>query len=93
MTPTQRAIEACGGPAKVAALLGVSVQAACFYRDGKRPLPVKCGATVEAASGVKRWELWPDEWHRIWPELVGAKGAPPIPVNTQSTPETAGQGA
>ena len=31
-----------------------------------------------AASGgtVKRWDLRPDDWHRIWPELIGADGAP-----------------
>lgn len=29
--------------------------------------------------GVRRWDLRPDDWHRIWPELIGAEGAPGVP--------------
>lgn len=37
-----------------------------------------------ASSGaVMRWDLRPDDWHLIWPELVGTEGAPSI---TQSAP-------
>lgn len=25
---------------------------------------------------VPEWDLRPSDWHRIWPELVGAEGAP-----------------
>jgi hypothetical protein len=32
---------------------------------------------------VARWDLRPDDWHRIWPELIGAEGAPPLPVEPQ----------
>ena len=28
---------------------------------------------------VREWELRPDDWHLIWPELVGAVGAPIVP--------------
>lgn len=28
---------------------------------------------------VRRWELRPDDWYRIWPELIGAEGAPSVP--------------
>lgn len=34
---------------------------------------------------VRRWESIPERWHRIWPELVGRKGAP--------EPSTTEQGA
>lgn len=36
---------------------------------------------MEAATGrnVMRWDLRPDDWHRHWPELIGADGAPPVP--------------
>lgn len=27
---------------------------------------------------VMRWDLIPDRWQRIWPELVGVEGAPNI---------------
>ena len=44
-----------------------------------------CGAAlavgIERASGgvVRRQDLRPDDWHRIWPELIGAEGAPDVP--------------
>ena len=78
MTPIYNAIQRAGGPAKLASLIGKTTQAVCFYRDGMRPFPVEHGATLEAASGVKRWELWPDDWFRVWPELIGTKGAPAV---------------
>lgn len=39
---------------------------------------------LEIASGraVRRWNLRPHDWHRIWPELIGAEGAPVVP-NTE----------
>lgn len=77
MDVVRLAIEKAGGPASVARLLGTSVQAVCFYRDGKRAFPVEHAAKLEAANGVvRRWDMFPDSWHRIWPELVGADGAP-----------------
>ena len=46
-----------------------------------------CGAVlavgIEAATAgaVRRWDLRPDDWHRIWPELIGTDGAPsPEPI-------------
>ena len=38
--------------------------------------------TLEKNSGgaVRRWDLRPDDWHLIWPELIGADGAPEIQV-------------
>lgn len=78
MNSLQLAIARAGGPAKVAKLIGKSLQAVCFYRDGERPFPVEHGAALEEASGVKRWDIWPDDWHRVWPELRKAKGAPRV---------------
>lgn len=81
MTPIQAAFTNAGGPAQVARLLGCSKQAAHFYFHGKRKFPPKYGAVLEQhAGGVKRWDLWPTEWHQIWPELIGADGAPPVPA-------------
>lgn len=43
----------------------------------RRPEPASCVAIEQATSGtVKRWDLRPDDWHLIWPELIGADGAP-----------------
>ena len=37
----------------------------------------RCTAIEQATAGaVRRWDLRPDDWHLIWPELIGAKGAP-----------------
>lgn len=49
---------------------------------GGRPVPAALAATIEQASGgeVRRWDLFPDTWHRIWPELVGTAGAPAVPT-------------
>jgi DNA-binding transcriptional regulator YdaS (Cro superfamily) len=30
----------------------------------------------ESAGAVRRWDLRADDWHRHWPELIGAQGAP-----------------
>lgn len=81
MSAIKTAIEKVGGPSKAAGLLGCSVQAACFYRDGKRSFPVEFCARLSAASGVARWEMRPADWHLIWPELVGTEGAPQVAAN------------
>ena len=49
---------------------------------GVRPAPAERCAAIEHATGgvVCRWDLRPDDWHRIWPELIGAPGAPNVPV-------------
>lgn len=33
---------------------------------------------VATRRHVMRWDLRPDDWHLIWPELVGTKGAPKV---------------
>ncbi len=47
---------------------------------GVRPAPAeRCAAIERATEGaVRRWDLRPADWHLIWPELVGAEGAPPV---------------
>jgi hypothetical protein len=37
---------------------------------------------IERESGgiVHRWSMRPNDWARVWPELVGAPGAPPVPA-------------
>lgn len=27
---------------------------------------------------VRRWDTRPDDWHLIWPELIGTEGAPDV---------------
>jgi DNA-binding transcriptional regulator YdaS (Cro superfamily) len=44
-------------------------------------MPIEhCPAIEKATNGaVCRWHLRQDDWHRIWPELIGIEGAPPVP--------------
>lgn len=43
-----------------------------------------CGPALAVAierhslGAVRRWELRRDDWHLIWPELIGAEGAPRV---------------
>lgn len=80
MNQLDDAIKSSGGPAKVADAIGVSVQRLCNWTD--RGVPVEMCAAVERATAgsVRRWDLRPDDWWAIWPELVGAKGAPRVPA-------------
>jgi DNA-binding transcriptional regulator YdaS (Cro superfamily) len=52
---------------------------------GRVPSPANCSA-IERATGrlVTRWDLRPDDWYRIWPELVGAPGAPDVPAPAEA---------
>jgi DNA-binding transcriptional regulator YdaS (Cro superfamily) len=33
----------------------------------------------ESLQELRRWDLRPKDWHLIWPELIGADGAPELP--------------
>jgi DNA-binding transcriptional regulator YdaS (Cro superfamily) len=50
--------------------------------NGVRGAPADRAADIERAcdGAVMRWDLRPDDWHRIWPELVGTDGAPAVPA-------------
>lgn len=50
-------------------------------QDGREPSPALC-VDIERESDemVRRWELRPEDWYRIWPELIGTEGAPEIPA-------------
>lgn len=48
------------------------------WSTGIRDVPVeRCVAIEKFSDGaVRRWDLRPDDWHEIWPELVGHPHAP-----------------
>lgn len=52
------------------------------HRRGQYLMKPLLACLLETATNqkVKRWESIPDEWHIVWPELIGSPGAPPIPV-------------
>lgn len=79
MNPIQKAIDTLGSQAQMAMALGVRQPTISEWVRGDRPIPVeRCVQIEQATNGVvRRWDLRPDDWHRIWPELVDAEGAPP----------------
>ena len=73
--------DARGRMAVVAGKVGISVAFLSQISNGVRSVPAERGADIEQATdgAVRRWDLRPDDWHRIWPELIGAEGAPDVP--------------
>ena len=59
LTPIQRAAAAVGGPAELARVCGVSVQAAYQWINGHRPVPAERAPLIEQASGIRCEELCP----------------------------------
>ncbi|MES2634064.1 MAG: YdaS family helix-turn-helix protein [Pseudomonadota bacterium] len=50
--------------------------------SGDRAITPERAARIEVhtARKVMRWDSRPNDWHEIWPELVGTDGAPEIPT-------------
>lgn len=89
MQALDRAAQAVGGLSKLASLISVSASLPNMWKARENIPPEHCAA-IERACGkaVMRWELRPDDWHRIWPELIGTPGAPAAPVEaTAEEPE------
>ena len=89
MDALEHAIEKAGGQAALANLLGLKQQNVWNWLRRGNGVPLEHCALVEKTTGVPRWTLRPDDWHRIWPELIGSAGAPEVPV----MPSPAEQGA
>lgn len=65
MNQISEAIQGAGGPAKVARECSVSVQAVCFWRDGKRALPAEHCITLEKMNEgrIRCEQMLPDvDW-------------------------------
>lgn len=84
MNPISQAIQGAGGPAKVARQCGVSVQAVCFWRDGRRTLPAEHCITLEKmnAGQVRCEQMLPGV---DWEYLRASAKAPEL---AQPTPQT-----
>lgn len=50
---------------------------------GRREMEPKAAVRLERLSGgrLRRWQLRAKTWHEVWPELIGAEGAPAIPTH------------
>lgn len=66
----------------LAAELGLSGSLVTQWASAAKAVSAeRCWPVERATQGaVRRWDLRPDDWHRIWPELVGTAGAPDVPV-------------
>lgn len=83
--PIRRAGRIVGSVAALGRKVGVKKAAAHQWLKD-RSVPIKhCGPIEEATGGaVMRWELRPDDWYVIWPELVTRKGSPEVPAGDAS---------
>lgn len=74
-------IDLLGGPAKVARRIGTSMASVSEWRRNGIPdgRVIELAADIERAGGPSRTTLRPDDWHLIWPELIGTPGVPGIP--------------
>ena len=78
MNAIEAAIKAIGSQDALAEALNVRQPTVSEWARGKRPVPIERCVEIEKATArvVMRWDLRPDDWHRIWPELIGIEGAP-----------------
>jgi hypothetical protein len=86
--PDEPAREAC------AAACGVSLGHLRNVMYGLRKLEPKACVALESQSAasphrVRRWHLWPEDWHEAWPELIGTEGAPDPALAAQDEGERA----
>lgn len=84
--PLDRAARQAGGRETLANALRVTVAALGNWKA--RGVPVTKCVAIEMRAGVRRWDLRPADWHLVWPELIGAEGAPDVPA-TAATGEGA----
>lgn len=71
-----------GGMSQLAKELGVTpiyLSQLAARQDGRLPSPALC-VLIEAKTdkAVRRWDLRPDDWHLIWPELLEVEGRPDV---------------
>lgn len=82
MNPIERASEHLGGQTALAIAVEVRQPTVSEWARGLRPVPIeRCVAIEKVTSGaVTRRDLRPDDWWRIWPELITAEHPAPVAV-------------
>lgn len=73
--------ESRGNATQLAEALAIDLSFLSQMATGHRPISAERCVLIEKSTGgsVRRWDLRPDDWHRIWPELIGKRGAPAVP--------------
>ena len=69
-----------GRAAFVALAIGKSSAFVWQMATGTRPVPALHAGAIERATGLRRWQLRPNDWHQFWPDLIGTEGAPAVPA-------------
>lgn len=77
MSPLDRAIEIAGGASLLARMVGATQSAPSMWR-ARGSIPIERCVAIERATGgtVMRWDLRPNDWRDIWPELAERADAP-----------------
>ncbi len=72
-----------GAGVRIASALGIAPAYLSQMVHGHRPFPPQMCPRIVALTGgaARHWHLRPDDWHLIWPELIGAEGAPAVPAS------------
>lgn len=81
--------------AEVARVLGYSDRRnVTNWVKGVQPFPpMHCTTIHRATKGeIARWDLRPFDWWLIWPELVGADGAPECPTEAVTAEQEVANG-
>jgi hypothetical protein len=77
-------IDRLGGTAAVARRVNARLSSVSEWRVNGIPESrrIQLGAEIEHVGGPSRFDSRPSDWHLIWPELIGAEGAPAVPQAT-----------
>jgi DNA-binding transcriptional regulator YdaS (Cro superfamily) len=85
-SPVERALRKFdGSTTRMARALGGSVlrqHVEHWAKSGR--IPTEHCRAVQELTGVPCWEFRPDDWYRIWPDLIGSKGAPKMLVEASA---------
>lgn len=82
MTPIEQAIDHFKTQQALAEAMGIRQSTVSEWKKGDRPIPIeRCVQIDRLTEGrVRRWHTRPNDWHLIWPELIGTDGAPAVPT-------------
>lgn len=70
--------------AAIAAAAGLNAQYLYQCLTRRRDMEARQAALLERSCNgrIRRWQVRRD-WHLIWPELIGADGAPSVPADAE----------
>lgn len=78
-----------GRAARVASAIKLAAAYVSQIANEVRPIPIDKVPAMEVACefAVRRWDLRPNDWHLIWPELIGTDGAPDpgVPASAEAS--------